>query len=93
MITVYPGPIATTMLTRASAGYPRARVVTSLPTGTPEALARRLRRAVERRRARVIYPSIYVLFRDLPWLARWLLDRFTPPLLSRGKCPDAVHRS
>ena len=35
--------------------------------------------AVEKRRARVIYPRIYTLLRHLPNLARWITDRFTPP--------------
>jgi short-subunit dehydrogenase len=83
VVTVYPGPIPTAMLEAAHAGYPASRWVTSLPTGTAEELARRVRRAVERRAARVVYPSIYGMFRHLPALARRLVDRFTPPPLVR----------
>lgn len=43
-------------------GYPHTRRIGLLPTGTPETLARRVHMAVERRRPRVIHPSIYLLF-------------------------------
>jgi short-subunit dehydrogenase len=87
IVTVYPGPIATRMLERAHEGYPRSRLVTRLPTGEAVELARRVRVAVERRRARVIYPRVYALFRYLPWVARWLLDRLTPPPVSSSAGP------
>lgn len=83
VITVYPGPIATEMLRTATAGYPATRAVTSLPAGSPAALAHRIRRAIERRRRRVIYPRVYTLFRYFPWVVRRLLDRFTPAPLAR----------
>lgn len=84
VVTVYPGPIATQMLRAATAGYPPVRAVTLLPTGTAATLARRIRRAVERRRARVIYPRPYALFRYLPAIVRRLLDWLTPPPLPRS---------
>ncbi len=66
-------------------GYPDLRRVTALPSGTPDGLARRVCRAIERRRPRVIYPRVYVLFWYLPWLARQLIDRFSPSPLARGQ--------
>lgn len=88
VVTVYPGPTDTPMLRAATAGYPDARAVRSLPSGTPTALARRIRRAVERRRARVIYPRVYTLFRYFPAIIRRLLDRFTPPPLPASAGSD-----
>lgn len=78
IVTVYPGPTNTAMLATANALYPGTRAVRALPTATPEALARRIVHAIERGKARVIYPRIYTLFRWLPALGRWLLDRFAP---------------
>ena len=82
VVTVYPGPIPTEMLRAAHAAYPRSCLVTDLPSGAPEELARRVRIAIQRRRARVIYPRVYSLFRYLPWVARFLLDWLTPAPIS-----------
>jgi len=84
VVTVYPGPIPTEMLRAAHVAYPRTRLVTDLPSGVPDELARRIRIAIQRRHARVIYPRIYSVFRYLPWVVRILLDRLTPAPLSLG---------
>ena len=78
VLTVYPGPTETALLRAAYAVYPPTRAIRMLPTSSPQALARRVVRAMQRRRARVIYPRVYTLFRWLPALGRWMLDRFTP---------------
>ena len=84
VMTVYPGPTRTPMLPLAEAAYPRTRAVSGLPTASPEALARRIVRGIRRGKARIIYPRVYTLFRWLPALARWALDRFTPaPVAAR----------
>jgi len=86
VVTVYPGPIRTDMGERAMAvaesqlkgstlGLFFARRV---PWGTVDVLARRVADAVERRRARVIYPRVYALQRWLPPLARWANDLIAP---------------
>ena len=85
VITVYPGPMLTPMLERANAGYPRQRRVTAIPTASPAEVARRVRRGIERGSARVVHPRVYGAFRYLPWLVRWLLDRFTPRPLPRAE--------
>lgn len=84
VITVYPGPTRTAMLDRAYAAYPPSRAMRMLPTASPDALARRVVHAIRRGRARVIHPRVYTLFRWLPAVARWLLDRFTPVVSTRG---------
>jgi short-subunit dehydrogenase len=78
--TVYPGPTRTAMLGRAESRYPATRAVRSSPTASPAALARRIVHGIKRGKARVIYPRVYTLFRWLPALTRWALDRFTPAL-------------
>jgi short-subunit dehydrogenase len=83
VVTVYPGPVETAM---AQAAYQRlggeSGAAGIIPKGTPEELARLVRRAVERRVDRVIYPAPYGLARHFPNLTRWAMDRFTPPLKS-----------
>jgi short-subunit dehydrogenase len=80
VLTVYPGPVATDMETAGRARYEAGAVVDNLPVGDPAVLARRIRRAAERRHARVIYPRFYWLSRWFPGVTGWFLDRFTPPL-------------
>ena len=81
VVTVYPGPVTTPM---AEAAYVklggRDSAAGMLPEGSPEVLADLVRRAVELRRKRVIYPRFYVLARWFPWFGRWLVDLATPHL-------------
>lgn len=79
VVTVYPGPIATHMAQEGMAAYGDAAAARWAPMGSPEALARRVARAVARRSPRVIYPRVYALTRHFPNLTRWVLDRYTPP--------------
>ena len=76
VLTVYPGPIKTPMSENAYAVYGgRKGVVGLIPQGSPETLARLVRRAIERKEPRVVYPSFYELGRRMPLLARWLGER------------------
>lgn len=77
VVTVYPGPVHTNMARAAVSRY--AKDPTGiLPVGNPATLATRIVRAIERRKARVIYPRAYVLARRLPGLTRWVMDRMSP---------------
>lgn len=78
VVTVYPGPVDTAMARAGYAAYPPSISVRLTPQGTPERLAHLVRRAVERRKARVIYPWPYILVRHFPALSRWFLDRLAP---------------
>jgi short-subunit dehydrogenase len=82
VVTVYPGPVETPMGRAGYAALEQTAGARATPTGTPEALARLVRRAVERRKARVIYPWIYTIVRHLPGLTRWSLDRFSPKVVA-----------
>lgn len=76
VVTVYPGPITTPMSEAAYAAFGGKKgVVALLPEGSPERLAKRVRRAVEKKKARVVYPAFYEIGRFFPWVARWLGDR------------------
>ena len=78
VVTVYPGPVTTAL---ANASFERyGGDVKWIPTGTPAGLAKLIRRAVERKRPRVIYPRVYTVARHFPALTRVLIDRFTPRL-------------
>src|SRR5262249_48817597 len=77
VVTVYPGPVRTPMEEAAWSKYERHMAV---PTGTVDELAVLVRRAIERRRARIIYPRIYATARWFPGTARFLTDRLTPRL-------------
>jgi short-subunit dehydrogenase len=80
VVTVYPGPILTDMGKAGMEKYELTWGLRMQPIGRADVLARRVRRAVERRRARVIYPRAYTMTRWFPGLTRWFMDRFTPPL-------------
>lgn len=78
VLTVYPGPVHTAMGHHGFASYPNAWTVRAQPTGTTEVLARRVRRAVEKKRERIVYPRIYWFSRLFPGLSRFITDRFAP---------------
>jgi short-subunit dehydrogenase len=79
VLTVYPGPVKTAMSDAAYEAFGgRKGAVGLLPEGQPDKLARLIRRAIERGRARLIYPRFYHVTRLFPWLARWLADAGAP---------------
>jgi short-subunit dehydrogenase len=74
VVTVYPGPVHTPMGDANFAAVER----TFAPTGNSRTLARLIVRAVERRKARVIYPRVYTVARWFPVLGRFIADHFSP---------------
>lgn len=56
------------------ASYEQTKLVALQPRGTPEELARLVRRAVEKHSARVIYPRVYLFTRWFPGATRFMLD-------------------
>jgi len=78
VVTVYPGPVDTPMARAAYEVVPPTVAVKMLPEGNAPQLARRIRRAVERKSARVIYPWAYTLARHTPAMTRIFMDAFTP---------------
>ena len=85
VLTVYPGPIKTPMSQSAYEAYGGRKGVAGLiPMGSPETLARLVRRAIERREPRVVYPAFYELGRRMPLLARWLGERLNVGMRSAG---------
>jgi short-subunit dehydrogenase len=81
IMTVYPGPVRTPMEERGRAAYKETLMMRLFtPTGDPSVLARKIANGVRSRRARIIYPTGFVLARHFPSIARFFLDHFTPPL-------------
>lgn len=76
VVTVYPGPVHTPMADAALDRYDAP--VAGLPTGTTDVLARRILRAIDKRKPRVIYPRVYALTRAFPIISNWIMARFSP---------------
>jgi short-subunit dehydrogenase len=86
VLTVYPGPIKTPMGDAAYEVYGgRKGIAGILPEGSTEKLARLVRRGIERKKKRVVYPSFYEFGRFFPWLARWLADQTKIEAHARAK--------
>jgi short-subunit dehydrogenase len=81
VVTVYPGIIDTTDMARAAiAKFEPSKLLAAFPRGSEKELSRLVRVAIERRKARVIYPRSGALSRWFPGTTRWVLDRFAPRL-------------
>ena len=80
VVTVYPGPIRTAMSTQAFDSFEDHWTKRLAAEASPETLAAKIRRAVEQRRPRVVFPGGYRFVRHIPNATRWLLDRLTPPI-------------
>jgi short-subunit dehydrogenase len=80
VVTVYPGPVDTDMGQRGYDRYEPTLAARLSPVGNTAELARMVRRAVERRRARIIYPRAYAVARWFPNLSRWFTLRFAPKM-------------
>ncbi len=72
VLTVYPGPVRSAMNVRATAELAEGWFNRFIPTGEAQPLARRVVRALDKRRARVIYPDLYRLGWRMPALGRGL---------------------
>lgn len=85
VVTVYPGPVHSALEAAGRAAYQESFLARVLaPTGQAEVLARLVANAVQKKRARVIYPRLNIFARHFPAMTRILLDAFTPPLKQQG---------
>lgn len=82
VLTVYPGPIDNGARQDNEALYGAA--AKTAPWGDPRELARAVRLALLRRRARLIFPRFYGAARSFPQLARWVVDAHTPVIPRDG---------
>ncbi|MDP6932398.1 MAG: SDR family NAD(P)-dependent oxidoreductase [Myxococcota bacterium] len=95
VVTVYPGPVQTPMGDHnwGLVGSPVLRMLS--PYGNTRALARLVLRAVEKRRARLIYPRFYALGWFLPSIGRFVAEFALPEITGpdeseqSGAAPDA----
>jgi len=81
VLTVYPGPVDTDMARASYTKYEPTFTARFAPLGRADVLARRVRRAAERKSARVIYPRVYSLALTFPRIARWFVGWGSPPLV------------
>lgn len=80
VLTVYPGMTDTPMTQSGLDAYGRGAATRLIPLGDAATFARRLRRAVERRQARMFYPRFYGVARWFPNLLQQLSARLAPRL-------------
>ena len=79
VMTVYPGPINTPMADKSyEAVGGRKGTAALMPEGKPETLARLIRKGVETRKARIVYPAFYLSQMFAPNLSGWLAGTFGP---------------
>ncbi len=78
VLTVYPGPVRSPMESAARENYKETWAAKNAPMGEPEKLAKLIWNAVEKRKARVVYPAIYGLARYSRVSSQWVTDRFSP---------------
>ncbi|MFT3843222.1 MAG: SDR family NAD(P)-dependent oxidoreductase [Myxococcaceae bacterium] len=78
VLTVYPGPIINGGPQEAYDVYGRQSVAGKMPVATAAQIAVEIRRAIERRKRRLIYPRFYSLTWWVNAFARWVVGRFTP---------------
>lgn len=76
--TVYPGPVATPMERAARDKIGPNTAADRLPTGTPEALAALVVKAVAKRTPRIVYPRVYGAMRYARVTSQWFTSRFAP---------------
>jgi len=80
VVTVYPGPIATDMSQQMLDALSDGWVKRLVREASPQDLAARIRRAMEKKKPRVIYPANLAILRRFPNLTRFFVDRLTPAL-------------
>jgi len=78
VLTVYPGPIDNGGPQEAYDVYGRKSVAGRVPIASAAQIAVEIRRAIERRKRRLIYPRFYWLTWWLAAFARWVVGRATP---------------
>ncbi|MSP93195.1 MAG: SDR family NAD(P)-dependent oxidoreductase [Myxococcales bacterium] len=78
VLTVYPGPVHTEMGHNGQRHFEKAAAAKYVQWGTPEELALRILKAIDKKQARVVYPRTYAAAGAVPWLTRAFIDRFAP---------------
>ena len=99
VLTVYPGPVKTPMADRNWEQLKKTAATRFAPIGDAGVLAARILQAIDRKRARVIYPRFYALAWWLPSLGRLIAEHLmpeatgvvTPPLAGDLEPPGQRH--
>ena len=93
VVTVYPGPVHSDMAVRAVEALEPSASTNLAPWGRSDELARLVRKAVEKKKARVIYPRFYTITRWFPGLARFIADRAAPRPKAKAPAPETPARA
>lgn len=80
VMTVYPGLTDTPMTQSGLDAYGRKGMAAMIPLGDTATLAKRLKKAIQKKKARLIYPRFYTLTRWFPRISNWLAGKLTPRL-------------
>jgi len=80
VVTVYPGPVDTDMGRAGLQKYEPTLATRLSPVGDAHELARLIVRAVEKKKARIVYPRSYAVALLFPRISRWFTARFSPPV-------------
>jgi short-subunit dehydrogenase len=81
--TVYPGPVATEMDTKAREAFGGSfGAADRLPMGTPESLAVKIAKAIRVRTRKVYYPEFYRSSFMFPNFSQCITEKFSPRLES-----------
>jgi short-subunit dehydrogenase len=78
VLTVYPGPVKSTLEKNARDQLRATFYRDVIPTGDPQKLARLVCKAFAAKEPRVAYPSLYDVAFSAPRIASWITSRFSP---------------
>lgn len=83
VFTVYPGPVKSPMEDVARQKFEDSFGAKNAPMGDPTVLAKKIARGIQKKQARLIYPSFYKASRYTRVFSQWVTDTFAPKLISK----------
>jgi len=83
VFTVYPGPVRSPMEDVARQNYEESFAAKHAPMGEPEILAKKIAKGIEKKHARLFYPSSYQVARYTRVVSQWVTDTFSPKLVAK----------
>ena len=83
VFTVYPGPVKSPMEDIARQQFEESFSAKNAPTGDPMVLAKKIAIGIEKKKARLVYPSFYKASRYTRVFSQWVTNTFAPKLISK----------
>jgi short-subunit dehydrogenase len=79
VLTVYPGPVKTAMADSAYEAFGgRKGIIGAIPEGSTETLAKKIDSCLQKKRPRLVYPTLYYSGMWFPNISRWFSNLFSP---------------